>query len=70
MLHTLKDAFRRLFRGNGSTSEQIPLLQAEYASVPAVLEHGSSCSGADERASRSEVVPTVQSARRVAGGLR
>lgn len=37
-IEAIKDAFRRLFRNNGSTSEQIPLLQAEYASVPAVLE--------------------------------
>jgi len=32
----IKDAFRRNFRSNGSTSEQLGLLRAEYASVPAV----------------------------------
>ncbi len=35
-IDAIKDAFRRVFRSNGSTSEQLAQLRAEYASVPSV----------------------------------
>ncbi|MAB83411.1 MAG: acyl-[acyl-carrier-protein]--UDP-N-acetylglucosamine O-acyltransferase [Phycisphaerae bacterium] len=35
-VEAIKDAFRRLFRNNGSTSEQIGLLRSEHGSVPAI----------------------------------
>lgn len=36
-IDAVKEAFRRLFRNNGSSSEHIPNLRKEYPSIPAVL---------------------------------
>jgi UDP-N-acetylglucosamine acyltransferase len=35
-IDAMKDAFKRLFRSNGSTSDQLDMLRAEYAHLPAV----------------------------------